>query len=102
MNINENIKRLRTERNLTQQEVADQLFVTRQCISRWEGGKTIPDIKSMEQLALVFNCSINDIFEEETLKELTLTANRQTKNQKKHVFILTTQSRSPLPLQVAG
>ncbi|CCV65157.1 Putative phage regulator/ repressor protein [Paracholeplasma brassicae] len=88
MNINENIKRLRTERNLTQQEVADQLFVTRQCISRWEGGKTIPDIKSMEQLALVFNCSINDIFEEDTLKELTLTANRQTKNQRKHVFIL--------------
>lgn len=87
MNINENIKRLRTERGLTQQEVADKLFVTRQCISRWEGGKTLPDIKSIEQLALVFNCSINDIFEEDTLKELTLFTTNKTKNQRTYVFM---------------
>ena len=92
MKISENIKRLRLEKNLTQQEVADELFVTRQCISRWESGKTIPDIESMEKLSVVFGCTINDIFEEKTLQELAIKNTVIQKTQKKHVLILSIAS----------
>jgi len=92
MKISENIKRLRLEKNLTQQEVADDLFVTRQCISRWESGKTIPDIESMEKLSVVFGCTINDIFEEKTLQELAIKNTVIQKSQKKHVLILSIAS----------
>jgi transcriptional regulator with XRE-family HTH domain len=50
-NLHDNLKKLRNKAGYTQQEVADQLFVTRQCISRWEQGKTIPDIHSLDKLA---------------------------------------------------
>jgi transcriptional regulator with XRE-family HTH domain len=62
-------------------------FVTKQFISRWAGGKTIPDIKSIEQLAIIFNYKINDIFEENTLKELSLKSNITTNKQKNNIYI---------------
>lgn len=37
----ENIKRIREEKGLTQQTLADNLYVTRQAVSRWEGGRVI-------------------------------------------------------------
>lgn len=70
--IHENIKRLRTEKELTQEQVAEKLYVTRQCISRWEQGITVPDIESMEKLAEVFDCAINDIFEDTQVKALAI------------------------------
>lgn len=70
--IHENIKRLRTEKELTQEQVAEKLYVTRQCISRWEQGITVPDIESMEKLAEVFDCAINDIFEDVQVKALAI------------------------------
>lgn len=70
--IHENIKRLRTEKELTQEQVAERLYVTRQCISRWEQGITVPDIESMEKLAMVFDCAINDIFEDAQVKALAI------------------------------
>lgn len=70
--IHENIKRLRTEKELTQEQVAERLYVTRQCISRWEQGITVPDIESMEKLAEVFDCAINDIFEDVQVKALAI------------------------------
>jgi transcriptional regulator with XRE-family HTH domain len=70
--INENIKKLRLEKGLTQQEVADQLFVTRQCISRWEQGKGVPDVESLERLSKVFGVTLSEILDDESIKSLTI------------------------------
>lgn len=50
MDIGSKIKSRRIELNLTQQEVADKVFVTRQTISKWELGKSSPDLVSLKLL----------------------------------------------------
>lgn len=50
MNISTKLKTKRKELNLTQQEVADKVFVTRQTISKWELGKSQPDLISLKLL----------------------------------------------------
>lgn len=61
------IKELRISKNLTQQQLADELHVTKQAISKWEKGKSIPDITSVELLSSFFGVSadylINDNIE---------------------------------------
>jgi transcriptional regulator with XRE-family HTH domain len=86
-NLHDNLKKLRNKSGYTQQEVADQLFVTRQCISRWEQGKTIPDIHSLDKLAEMYECKIEDILDNDAVRTFTLdTANKTTKN-KRNTYI---------------
>ncbi len=47
--IGKNIKRLRERNHMTQEELAEKLFVTRQAISKWENGKTEPDIETLQK-----------------------------------------------------
>lgn len=58
-NINNKIKELRISKNLTQQQLADELHVTKQAISKWEKGKSIPDITSVELIASYFGVSVD-------------------------------------------
>ena len=50
MDISNQLKAKRKELNLTQQQVADKVFVTRQTISKWELGKSQPDLVSLKLL----------------------------------------------------
>ena len=47
MELNTQIKKYRTELNLSQEELAEKVYVTRQTISNWETGKSYPDIHSL-------------------------------------------------------
>ena len=62
MTFGERIYKFRKELNLTQNEVAEKLFVTYQAISHWENGNTKPDIDMLPKLAEVFNKSIDEFF----------------------------------------
>lgn len=53
-----NLQQIRQNSGLTQQEVADSLFVTRQSISRWENGSREPSISVLEDLAKLYNSSV--------------------------------------------
>lgn len=55
------IKELRTEKNLTQQELASRLKVSSIAVSKWENGKNLPDISMLEPLAETLGVSIYDI-----------------------------------------
>lgn len=55
------ILKLRNENSLSQDALAEKLHVTRQAVSRWETGKTIPDPESLKQLSRLFNVSINTL-----------------------------------------
>ena len=56
------IRRLRKERNLTQEELAEQLGVTFQAVSKWENDTGLPDISQVIPLATVFNVSTDVLF----------------------------------------
>ena len=62
--LQENIKRLRTQKGLSQEELAARLNVVRQTISKWEKGLSVPDAQMLIQLAEVFEVSVSDLLGE--------------------------------------
>lgn len=61
MNLGTQIRKYRTELSLSQDELAEKLFVSRQSISNWENDKTYPDIKSLLLLSEVFSVSLDQL-----------------------------------------
>ena len=55
------IYELRTKNGLSQEELAEKIFVTRQAVSRWETGETIPSIDTLKLLSQLFDVSINTL-----------------------------------------
>ena len=55
------IKKIRTEQNLTQKDLADRLGVTYQAVSKWENGKNVPDIAILKKITEEFNVNIDEI-----------------------------------------
>lgn len=60
-NIGKSIKKLRTEKGLTQDQLAENLHVTRQAVSNWETGKTQPDIETLSALAECFEIPVEEL-----------------------------------------
>lgn len=52
---------LRTQKGLSQDELAEKVFVTRQAVSRWENGETTPNVETLKLLSRVFDVSINTL-----------------------------------------
>ena len=61
MNTGEVIHELRTKNGLSQDELAEKVFVTRQAVSRWENGETVPGTETLKLLSGLFNVSINTL-----------------------------------------
>ena len=53
--------KLRTERGLSQETLAEKLFVTRQAVSRWERGDTLPNTETLKLLSKLYDVSINTL-----------------------------------------
>ena len=86
MELNEQIKKYRTEMNMSQEELAEKIYVTRQSISNWENGKTYPDIHSLLLLSSLFGISLDqlvkgdiEIMKEEIKKDEIAKMNRYGK-----------------------
>ncbi len=56
-----NIKKLRQKKGLTQEELAEKLYVTRQAVSNWETGKNQPDVDTLKSLAEVLETDIKEV-----------------------------------------
>lgn len=52
---------LRTKHGLSQDELAEKIFVTRQAVSRWENGETVPNTETLKLLSKLFDVSINTL-----------------------------------------
>ena len=59
--VSDSIKKLRKKNNMTQDELAEKLCVTRQAVSSWENGKTEPDVETLTRLAEIFDVSVEYI-----------------------------------------
>ncbi|OUO98830.1 zinc ribbon domain-containing protein [Sellimonas sp.] len=55
------LKNLREKNNLTQEQLAERIHVTRQAVSRWETGETLPNTETFKLLSQVFDVSINTL-----------------------------------------
>lgn len=55
------IYELRTGKGMSQDELAEKLFVTRQAVSRWENGETVPNTETLKLLSRLFDVSINTL-----------------------------------------
>lgn len=72
------IKEIREKYHLTQKDLADKYHVTYQAVSKWENGKTIPDISIMREISRDFNVSIEDMID----------GNLKKKNDNRLIFII--------------
>lgn len=61
MNFQNTIKDLRNKNNLTQEEMAQKLYVSRQAISNWENGKNLPDIEMLLTISKTFKVPLDDL-----------------------------------------
>jgi Predicted transcriptional regulators len=57
----ENLKNLRNKTNITQEKLSNDLFVTHQTISKWENGKSYPDLGMLIKLAKYFNITVDEL-----------------------------------------
>lgn len=61
METKEILLKLRNKAGLSQEELAEKVYVTRQAVSRWETGETLPNTETLKQLSRLYNASINTL-----------------------------------------
>lgn len=71
-NFKTKLKNFRKENNLTQEDLAKKLYVTRQAISKWETGANFPDVEKLKDLAVLMNTSIDNLISQEELAYETI------------------------------
>lgn len=75
MEFNERLQQLRNDKNLTQEQLATELYVSRTAISKWESGKGYPNIESLKGISKFFAVSIDELLTGEELITLAETEN---------------------------
>jgi transcriptional regulator with XRE-family HTH domain len=67
MEFNEKLQALRKQKNMTQEELAQALYVSRTAISKWESGRGFPSIDSLKAIARFFGVSVDDLLSGEEI-----------------------------------
>ena len=80
MEFNEKLQELRRQKGLTQEELAEALYVSRAAVSKWESGRGYPNIDSLKAIAKLFSVTVDELLSGEEL--LTL-AEQDTKQKQK-------------------
>lgn len=76
MEFDEKLQTLRKQAGLTQEQLAEKLYVSRTAISKWETGNGYPSLESLKDIAKLFNTSIDELLSNEKLIELAEENNR--------------------------
>jgi Predicted transcriptional regulators len=82
MNLSEKILNLRKANNLTQEELAEQLNVSRQSISKWESEQAIPDVDKLIALGDIFKVSLDYLLKPSQIDQLSIKTEILEKQQK--------------------
>ena len=77
MEFNEKLQELRKQKNLTQEELAEHLYVSRTAISKWESGRGYPSIESLKVISEYFSVSIDELLSGAEILCLAEADNRQ-------------------------
>lgn len=79
MTFGEKLKKLRCDNGLTQEQLAEKIFVTRTAISKWETDKGYPSIDSLKQLSNLFQVSIDDLISDDDIENKKLLDEKMAK-----------------------
>ena len=82
MTFGEIIKKLRTDKGLTQDELAEKIYVTRTAISKWESDRGFPNIESLKTISKYFSVSLDELLSGE---ELIVLAEQEQRQKEKHI-----------------
>ena len=82
MEFNEKIQELRKSKGLTQEELAEALYVSRTAISKWESGRGYPSIDSLKEIAKYFSVTIDELL---STDEVLTIAEKDNKQKEKHL-----------------
>ena len=82
MDFGQQIKKVRTDHKLTQEEMANKLNVSRQTISSWENNRNLPDLELVVQIAEKFNLSVDELLTGENLKDKLVKDGREVTKQR--------------------
>ena len=82
MEFNEKLQELRKQNNLTQEDLAEKLYVSRTAVSKWESGRGYPNIDSLKAIAKILGISIDELLSGDELLNL---AEEDTKQKEKHI-----------------
>lgn len=77
MEFNEKLQELRKQKNLTQEELAEALYVSRTAISKWESGRGYPNIDSLKAISKFFSVSLDELLSGDELLTIAEEDNRQ-------------------------
>ena len=99
MELSEKLQALRTRRGLTQEQLAEQLFVSRTAVSKWESGRGAPSIDSLRAISRFFGVTIDELLSSEELVSLA-EAERQADRARTRGMLLGTLDLSALLLIV--
>lgn len=80
MELNEKLQQLRKQKNLTQEELAQALYVSRTAISKWESGRGYPSIDSLKAIAKFFSISVDELLSGEQLLTLAEADHKQKRS----------------------
>ena len=81
MEFNEKLQELRKQRGLTQEELAERLYVSRTAISKWESGRGYPNIESLKAIAKFFSVTVDELL---SSGEVLTIAEEDNKRKEKH------------------
>ncbi len=76
MEFNEKLQELRKNKGLTQEELAEILYVSRTAISKWESGRGYPNIDSLKDISEFFSVTIDDLLSSEKIISIAETENK--------------------------
>lgn len=80
MEFHEKLQQLRKQTGLTQEQLAERLFVSRTAVSKWESGRGYPNLESLKGISKLFSVSIDELLSNDELIELAETENRSNVN----------------------
>ena len=77
MEFNQKLQELRKQKGLTQEELAEQLYVSRTAISKWESGRGYPNIESLRAIAKFFSVTLDDLLSSDEVLTIAEEDNKQ-------------------------
>ena len=80
MEFNEKLQELRKHRGLTQEELAEKLFVSRTAVSKWESGRGYPSIDSLRAIAKFFSVTVDELISTDEILVVAEADNKQKEN----------------------
>lgn len=88
MNFSDKLKKLRSDKNITQEELAKSIFVSRSLIARYESDDLYPTKENIEKLALYFKVDVKELIDDEQIIKMSLDSIKLSNNINKVISII--------------